>query len=140
MSGRILVYDSNGNMQYIGDNSKGYLSLPTQLTGSSIQAITLQDTATTIGSGTPFTVGGYKTITIEITATSTSQTVVFEGSSISGTYYAISGTRLSDLTTGSQTITTGEVWQFDVTGLVNFRARISAISGGSLSVKGRAVA
>jgi hypothetical protein len=32
------------------------------------------------------------------------------------------------------------VWQFDVTGLVNFRARIAAVAGGTVSVKGKAVA
>jgi hypothetical protein len=44
-----------------------------------------------------------------------------------------------DLAMGTQTTTSGEVWQFEVTGLVTFRARISSISGGTISVKGRAV-
>lgn len=109
--------------------------------GSLVQDVTLQDQATATGNGTPFTVGGFKVLTVEITGTSTSRTIVFEGSSTSGAYYLISGTKLTDLATANQTTGTGEVWQFDVTGLVNFRARISvAPVGGNVSVKGKAVA
>lgn len=100
---------------------------------------TLQNNASAIGNGTPLSVGNIKTLTIEVSGTSSSQTVVFEGASVSGTYYAIQGTKLNDLSVGSQTTSLGELWMFDVTGLVNFRARISAITGGNVSVKGKGV-
>jgi hypothetical protein len=109
------------------------------IAGSSVTDVVLQDTATAIGNGTPFTVGSNKTLTIEINGTSTSNTIVFEGSSISGTYYAIQGVKLLDYTMASQTTGINELWTFDLTGLSSFRARISNVSGGSVSVKGKAV-
>jgi hypothetical protein len=109
------------------------------IAGSSVTDVVLQDTASAIGNGTPFTVGSNKTLTIEINGTSTSNTIVFEGSSISGTYYAIQGVKLSDYTMSSQTTGINELWTFDLTGLSSFRARISNVYGGSVSVKGKAV-
>lgn len=133
----MIINDMDGDALKI--NSDGTAS--TKLNGSLVQDVTLQDLATATGNGTPFTVGGFKVLTVEITGTSTSRTIVFEGSSVSGTYYAISGTKLTDLATANQTTGTGEVWQFDVTGLATFRARISvAPVGGNVSVKGKAVA
>lgn len=102
--------------------------------------VTLQNAATSVGNGTPLDVEGFKTLTIEITGTSATRTILFEGSSLSGAYYAMMGTKLTDFSTAIQTTGTGEIWQFDITGLVNFRARISAISGGNVNVKGRVIA
>lgn len=109
------------------------------IAGSLVSDVVLQNSVSEIGDGNLFEVGSFKTITIEISGTSTSRTVIFEGSSVSGTYYAIQGVRLSDLSTASQTTGTGELWQFDVTGLVNFRARLSSVTGGVVDVKGKAV-
>lgn len=105
-----------------------------------IYDVVLQNNVSTIGSGTPLQVGNIKTLTLEISGSSTSQTVVFQGASSSGTYYAIQGTRLNDLTVGSQSTSLGEIWQFDVTGLVSFQANITAISGGNVTVKGKGLA
>jgi hypothetical protein len=102
--------------------------------------VTLQNAVTSNGVGTPFSVAAYKTLTIEITGTSTSRTIAFEGSSVSGAYYPIQGVRLSDLSFGTSTTGNSEVWQFDITGLTNFRANLTAVTGGNVSVKGKAVA
>jgi hypothetical protein len=50
------------------------------------------------------------------------------------------GIKVSDLSTGVSTTGTGEVWQFDVTGLEEVIMDLTAVSGGNVSVKGRAVA
>lgn len=47
--------------------------------------------------------------------------------------------RLSDMLLSTQTTNLNEVWQFDATGLVNFRVRLSDVAGGNVTVKGRAV-
>lgn len=114
--------------------------LHTRLTTSLVQDVTLQNAATATGNGTALDVKGLKTLTVEVSGTSTSRTVIFEGASVSGTYYPITGVKLSDYTSATQTTGTGEVWQFDITGLVNVRARVSAVAGGNVSVKGKAVA
>lgn len=107
--------------------------------GSQIQNMTLQN-ATTAGNGTAFTVGSNKTLTISISGTSTSRTVVFEASDVDGNFTPFQGVRLSDLEMGIQTTGTNEKWQFEVTGITSFRARVSAIAGGNVVVKGTAVA
>jgi hypothetical protein len=102
--------------------------------------VTFHDEATEAADGTAFTVAGYKTLTVEIYGTSTSRTVEFKGAGPSGTYGAIMGVRLSDFVTATQTVTSGEIWQFDVTGLTTVIMDLSAVAGGNVSVQGKAVA
>lgn len=102
--------------------------------------ITLQNAVSSAGVGTPFVVGAYKTLTIEITGTATTRNITFEGSSISGAYYSIQGVKLTDLSFGTSTTGINEVWSFDVTGLSTFRANLTTVVGGTVSVKGKAVA
>lgn len=100
-----------------------------------------QTSATTTGDGFELWVDGdFQTINLEISGTATSSTVVFEGKSLdNGSWYAISCVNLSTLTLASQTTGKSELWQADLTGLIKFRTRISAISGGNLSVSGKVV-
>lgn len=141
-----ILRDKDGNPipQYL-DSVEGVFKPLTEeskvkITGSNVQDVTLQDAAIAAGNGTVFNVGSVKTLTLEITGTSTSRTIAFEGASVSGTYYPIQGIKLTDLSMDTQTTGTGEVWTFEVTGLVSFRARILAIAGGNVTVKGKAVA
>lgn len=104
--------------------------------------ITFQDAVSAAGNGSEFLVSAkeaYKTITVEITGTSTSRTIAFEGKSTSGTWYPIMGVRLSDFAMATQTTGKGEIWQFDVTGLDSFRSRLASVAGGNVTVKGKAV-
>lgn len=110
------------------------------VTGSLANIITLQNVATATGVGSPYALQNEKTILIEIYGTATSSTVSFEGIGASGTNHQIMGVRLSDLATAVSTVGLGEYWQFDVTGLVSFQANITAIAGGNVTVKGKAVA
>lgn len=126
--------------------------LPVDIQGATINAtlgdqqskiadnIILQNATTIISIGTPFSVNAYKTITIEITGTSTSRTINFEASSVSGVYYAIQGVKLLDYSMATSTTGNNEVWTFDITGLENFRANVTAIAAGNVTVKGKAVA
>lgn len=104
-----------------------------------VQDVTLQSDAIAAGNGSEITVGGAETATLEISGTSTSRTILFECQSVGGAWYPIQGVRLSDLSMATQTTGKDEVWQFDITGLAAFRARITAIAGGNISVKGRVV-
>lgn len=109
---------------------------------SNVQDVTLQNAATAVGNGTVLTVGSFKTLTIEITGTSTSRTIVFEGCSVGGTYYQVNGEKVAmpNPLFWYQTTGNNEVWRFEVTGLASFRARISTIAGGNVTIKGKAVA
>ena len=103
-----------------------------------ISAATFHTAATVAANGTDFTVGAYKTLTVEIYGTSTSRTVTFYGKSKSGTLRAISGVRLSDFTVATSTTGTGEIWQFDVTGLESVTIGLTAVSGGNVTISGNA--
>lgn len=101
--------------------------------------VTLHNAATAITTGTALKIGAEKTITLEIFGTSSARTVIFEAAGASGVFRPISGIKLSDLTTRSQTTNTDELWQFDITGLHQFRANLTAVSGGNVSVKGKVI-
>ena len=96
--------------------------------------------ATSAADGTVFTVGNYKTLTVEIYGTSTSRTVAFIGRGAGVTDRALMGVNLSDFSTGTSTTGTGEIWQFDITGLTSVFMDLQAVSGGNVSVTGRVVA
>ena len=114
-----------------------------ELSGRNVgEEVTLQDAADATGNGTAIYMGNADTFKItEISGTSTSRTLVFEVCGTeSGTYSAITGIRLSDLSTGTQTTSEDEIWQFDGLAGLWFRARLSAIAGGNVTVNGKAVA
>ena len=102
--------------------------------------LVFHDEATTTGNGTTYFVGASKTLTVEIYGTSTSRTISFYAISESGTIRPMMGVRMSDFATATSTTTTGEIWQFDITGLDSVMMDLTAVAGGNVSVKGRAVA
>lgn len=103
---------------------------------------TFHTAATAAAVGTAFTVGAYKSITVDIDGAPTSSTVAFKCTGANGVAKVIKGLRVSDWTTAVSTTTSVETWQFDVTGLQTIYMDITAIVAGpgSLTIKGRAVA
>ena len=104
--------------------------------------VVFHDASSAAKNGFQCPVDGYKTLTVEISgnASNTARTVTFYGKSYSGTLRAIMGVKLSDLSTGTSTTGTGEIWQFDVSGLDYVIMDLTAITGGTVSIAGRAVA
>lgn len=102
--------------------------------------VTFHDAAPAVSSGTAFTVGPFKTLTIEIYGTSTSRTVNFFGKGPAGVRRALQGVKLSDYSIAISTTGTAEFWQFDITGLSSVEIELAAVAGGNVSVKGTAVA
>jgi hypothetical protein len=102
--------------------------------------ITFHDAAVAPVDGAVFDVGGNKTLTIEISGTSTSRTIAFIGRGPSGEDRYIAGVKLSDLSVATGSTGAGELWQFDITGLTSVLMKVPAVAGGNVTVKGRAVA
>ena len=100
---------------------------------------TFQDVATVVLEGNEYKNDCADSITFEISGTSVSRTIVFEGLSLSGAWYPIQCANLSTITFASQTNGSGELWQVDISGLLRFRTRISAVSGGNITIKGKVV-
>lgn len=155
------VYDSvNGllktsaSLSYEGDISIGAVELKDASTGTRAVVdsdglhtnstnrtmdVNFHESAIIPANGTPFLVGAYKTLTIEIYGTSTTRNIKFYGKSKSGTFRPIQGIRLSDFTLAVTTTTTAEIWQFDITGLDSVTMDLTAVTGGNVSIKGRVV-
>jgi hypothetical protein len=109
------------------------------MANNSVTSAIFHDAITTASSGKEYGISNEETITVEINGTATSSTVIFEGKGWSGNWYLIQGVNLSTLDMATQTTSKGQIWQFDLTGLVGIRMRVSNIVGGNLSVVGRAV-
>ncbi len=104
-----------------------------------VMDVTFHDASTVAANGQPFEVKYFKSLTVEIFGTSTGRTVTFYGKGASGTLRALKGINLSTLATGTSTTGTGEIWQFDITGLHKVIMDLTAITDNNVSVKGRAV-
>lgn len=103
----------------------------------SLAVFNFHENAVSAQNGNEYEVSMNSVITFEVTGTSTSRTLVFEGLGISGAWYPIKCCNLSTLTLATQTTGNNELWQADISGLVKFRVRISAVAGGDVTVKGK---
>lgn len=110
---------------------------------SRISIHTFHNETTAIGNGTEYSVsmGGSNLMMIISTAgTSTARTIHFEGKAQSGEWVAIKCYNKTNTTSAtSSTGTTPEIWECGLEGLQKFRVRISAVSGGNLSIFGEVV-
>lgn len=123
----------------IGDNN----AMPVVSIGKKVKdEIILQNAIVASGNGTAIYMGDSDTFKITgISGTSTSRTIIFEVSNAQdGVFSLIQGVRLSDLSMATQTTNLNEIWQLDGLAGLWFRARVSTISGGNLTIKGRVIA
>lgn len=107
--------------------------------------VTLQSGATAPSNGTPYTpVNKPASLVFSVRGTSSSRTVMFELADPSGVFVACTAfgvadpIKMSSQTTGGSD-TVPESWQVDVPVGFSFRARVSAVSGGNVIIKGKAV-
>lgn len=115
-----------------------------QITNKPINVI-LQNAATSMGNGSTFTPqDGNYTLTFEIIGTSTSRTINFEMAGPSGVYLPQVAFNVNDpsknvpqTTGGSNSVP--ESWQVEVPAGYSFRAKIVAVVGGNITIKGKAV-
>ncbi|SFF23305.1 hypothetical protein SAMN04487969_11986 [Paenibacillus algorifonticola] len=104
---------------------------------------TFQNAAIEVGDGIPLVVGNKSTLIVEITGTATSRMLEFKALGPSGAQYALMGSRVSDYTPASSTTggtpVTGEMWEFGIQGLNTVIIRVSAVTGGNVTVKGTVI-
>lgn len=98
-----------------------------------------QDSVTTTGTGTLLYPNRNDNVTVYISGTSTSRTIAFEGQDTENNWFAIQGVRLSDYSKANSTTGTNEAWTIDLSGVVAFRANVTAIAGGTVRVTGKVV-
>jgi hypothetical protein len=104
---------------------------------------TFQSEKTATGNGLEYQItntGSSETIVLSMVGTATSYTIHFEGIGDVGVYQ---GYGMYDNTNKTVEVSTtqagGKLWTGDITGLTKFRVRISAVSGGDLTVVGKIV-
>ena len=99
----------------------------------------LHSTQTQTSQGDVIIVDDVTTLIIAVSGTSTSFTLGFLSSLDGVNYFPLSGNKMSDYSTfATSTTETGQAWQFDVTGLCYFKANLSSISNGNISVLAKA--
>lgn len=106
--------------------------------GATAEDVTLLNAVTATGPSTLYTVAAKQTLTLEISGTATSATVDFRGHGPSGTARSVFGVRKSDAEIATSG-TMNELWTFEIAGLTSFSVNLSAVAGGNVSVRGKAV-
>jgi hypothetical protein len=106
------------------------------------QDIVFQNDAVSAGAGTALIMDliPYKDLTIEISGTSSTRTVSFYGVMASGVSRPISGINMNGFALANNTTGTEELWTFGITGLKKVIMYLTAVSGGTVTITGRAVA
>ncbi|MEW5803901.1 MAG: hypothetical protein AB1847_17540 [bacterium] len=100
---------------------------------------TLHDSATVPGPGTDIDVTALSTLNLQITGTATSFSLAFLGAVDGEPSIPISGINLKTFSLATVVNNLGEIWQVDVSSLKTFRAELTAVSGGSVTVKTLAI-
>jgi len=108
---------------------------PIALASGTPTTATLQNAAGAVGNGTSMDVSGLAVATLDVQGTFVA-TVVFEGSVDDTVWYPLNATNLGTGLIASSTTGNG-VFQISVAGLKSIRARISAWTSGTITVKGR---
>lgn len=99
------------------------------------QVQTLQDAATAIGNGTAIESRGASAVSVQVTGTFVG-TVTFQGTIDGANWIALEATNAND-DSRATTATAPGIYSIVLHGCVQFRARISAYTSGSITVKGR---
>lgn len=112
---------------------------------SDTSEFTFHNGATATAIGNELKVDYWRTLTVEFfgSSTNTARTFSFYGKGRSGTKRLIPGVKMSgdtDYTLATSTTGTGEIWQFDITGLESVTMELDSITGGNISVLGKLVA
>lgn len=102
-----------------------------------IESATLQAAATAAAVGVAIDCSALSVVGFQITGTSTSRTIQFDGSVDGSNYVAIQAVNAATAAVATSTTATGEIWQIDVAGLASFRANLTAVAGGNVTVTAR---
>lgn len=127
---------SDGQMKETGTENP----LPVEM-GSRLATVTFHNGAAAAGNGGVLTVGSFKTLNVKITGTAanTARSLIFEAAGFDGVYEPIQAYRPKDAAMASEATALNESWQLDITGFDSFRVRLASITGGTVTVKGKAV-
>lgn len=107
-----------------------------------ITDFTFHDRTTIISDGLEYinhNIGFSTTLDLDIYGTATTSAVIFEAMGLNGRYRPIQGFNSETTDLSSTTLSNDSSWQFDLTGKSKFRVRITVISDGFLTIKGKVI-
>jgi len=133
----VTIENEGGNVKMFKEPNGAYSTMVRVMSKHS-QDVTLLDAQTATKTVT-LDVKTFNTLVIEVYGTAASRQLNFLCKSASDVNRAIQGVRLSDYAMATSTTTNNEIWSFDVTGLDSFVLDLTAVTGGNVSVKGKAV-
>jgi hypothetical protein len=100
-----------------------------------IKSKILQDSQTVVSDGERIYIHDVDTLVVSVSGTATAFTVQFLASLDGKNYFPVTGSKLSDFTAFSTTTSTkDEAWEFDVSALAYFKAKITSVTGGNVTV------
>jgi len=114
--------------------------------GRALEYFTFQNKATTNSNGNELLteksndmfVFDSDILSIEISGTATSGTTLFEAKvTPDGDFYSVSAVAAHDYNFSTNTNGINEIWLMDISTFYAFRTRVSGISGGYITIKGR---
>ena len=98
---------------------------------------TIQNAQTIIGDGDYIITNTIDTLVLSISGTSTSFTINFTASLDGVNYGLFEGNKLGNSSILANTTSTiGELWEFDVSGVNYFKAKLTAIANGNITAIG----
>lgn len=104
------------------------------------QYIIMHDAQTTVSEGKYIICNNSTSLIISLGGTSTSFSCSFYGSLDDKTYFLYEGSKLGDSSILLNTTTTiNEGFEFDVSGILYFKVKITAISNGNVTITGNAI-
>jgi hypothetical protein len=103
-----------------------------------VNSLKLQDTVTSASAGKIISCWNTNRLVAHVKGTSTTFTINFQAS-LDGKndedFFNVEGYKKSDITTRTSSVTsTGDGWDFDVTPYKYFRANVSSISDGNITI------
>ena len=97
--------------------------------------IEVHKAATSAATGKNVNVREVNKLTLQVFGTSTTHEIDFYGSLNGEDFAPMEGLKVGDTTiSASQTVGIDELWEFDVTMIVSFRAVLTSISDGNVSI------
>lgn len=112
----------------------GFIFCTQQAQAISTKIETLQNAVTATGNGTVSIVQGMTTSVVQVSGTFVG-TISFEASLDGTTFHAIECFSIGDRAVSITTTTSTGSWRCNVSGISRFRARVSAYTSGSITVK-----
>lgn len=103
---------------------------------------TIINASTVVGVTGTYTVGGNRTLMVDIVGTAITPTTIFYGAGVTSTPFPLMGTNMTNMATAISAVTAPQSWQFNVAGLTTVKVvstPTSPVSTSNVSIYSKAI-